>query len=315
MTTMTTVSYANATYDPTYLVHQVHNLPHLDGGLHPVSNEFNISADSTWNGYTQSLFTLPYIIFSVIFLSLIFFQLCLCCRCCFKQCSCGPGFDVESIMERYKLRKYFGSITYLKRGFVIFAILALISDQFLIYGNDYLSTGFREGGDSFSFFTNTVQELDDNGNAMLIQGGFVTSDVNAAVSTMTCPLASQAITYIQQFNASVDDYLSIIDPLPGKINTVQNDYDNWINIINNIILWSFYSCLMVSIVPFVVGYRLQSKFILQFAIFWAISIVTCFVALCTVEMVVLVRAVPIPPYDITALCCVDGFCGLLYESE
>ena len=96
---MNSTSYPSS-YSPSDLVKEVHNYPHLDSSLSPVSNDFNITYqnfdDLEGNDYLKSLFPFPIIVTVCTVVVILLFSIALTCRLCCNICKCCYKLETVS---------------------------------------------------------------------------------------------------------------------------------------------------------------------------------------------------------------------------
>ena len=278
-------------FTPTNVVTSMHDVPHYNFQGQLVDSSFNITYTNVeyTNEYIQSILYVPFVIFIWLFIILCGWWIALCCRFCFKCCNCGPTYDTDSIRQVSLLKKYFGSIRYLTRSFVILIIVVIIMDQLIFLGSGNLSNGYHQGSNTLNFFYNTFNSLANDGIALQQEGYIITSDVEIMVTSGTCVAAAPILEYTKAYNEDISNYLSEINPMTSDISTYQDFYKLVFLQLKNIVIYSFYGSVWLFVLWLSAGVYFQSKCTLQWAMFVISTLLISIWFTCAGEMSFLVR--------------------------
>lgn len=259
-------------YIPNYLIVQTHNLEHKNFQGEKISNTFNITYQTNWNNvysteYIQSIIYLPYLIFAILFLLLIIFFIVLCCRFCLKWCNCQPNYDVDKITQPEVMKNYYNTVNLLTRIFIITCIVVVIADELIFTGSHHLDLGYNMGQDSLNFFYNSFDQLTNLGQQLELNGLLINNNILLASST-TCPSAYNMLNTSIDYNNDIQDYINLINPMTGKINSYHNFLTKFAFTWKNVIIFSFWGIVIFLVICFSLSIYYQSKLTLRLHIVW-----------------------------------------------
>ena len=288
-------------YKPSALVRQTHQTPHLSPKLVPRSNEFQLdysssTADIRSNTYGESVVVLPALIGALGILSLAIFFLTLCFRCCWKKrCGCAPDEsslktatkeDLESWTHRETTRRDAA-----KRWFVVFIVLTALVIHAAMYGNAEISTATTSGISEISFFKDTFQALEDQGNTMSDLGLDISSEFAAA--QISCPAVSATSyqTYIDEYNTAVNDYLNTVSPIAPKMEGLSNMADTYGVTYKDYAMWITYCICMFLLLMYLLAHIVRWRSIIYLCALISTAMLVFILLCCVAEMILAVRSV------------------------
>jgi hypothetical protein len=226
-------------------------------------------------------------------LAIVILQLVLCFRICCKSCRCLPKIDASGPFISEQVIKTATSPRYglLFWSFIFFAIVTVLSDQMLIFGNHYLTEGVNTSKDAVNYVYDLSTSLNNQGNYLLNNGTILETDLNNA--SPTCPLAAQLASGVQYYTNYIDDYLGYVSPIPGRCNDATDGLEKWGEYYKNCTIWAIYALILILIILYAAGVFMKNKCFLQ----TAIAITQCFMIilflLVGVEMVIIVSISPL----------------------
>lgn len=249
-------------YSPSYIVRQSHNILHLDSSLGEVSNDFAITYDSQWNDYSRSLLPVPIICGALGVIAIVILQLSICFRMCCKSCRCLPRIRTSraggtELFDRDTLPRY----RVLCFVFLAFAVIIILTNQMLLFGNRYLTEGVDTSHNGINFLQDLTTTLTNEGNDLLTYGDVLQSELESASSTCA-PASSLATGVSTQYDSYVNDYLGYVQPIPGRCDDANNGLDTW-EYYKNTSLWALYAAVWLIIVTYTIGIFFKQRCLLQ----------------------------------------------------
>jgi hypothetical protein len=329
---------SNSSYDEINLVAIMHQVLHLNPATFATeSSTFDVDNSFDLNGsYTKSLLTIPVIIMIISLLCVFMLECFLCWRPCCKCCQFGDDDDeqlaygVTPSSSRQNLNigggvhvqpsrkeKFVPTIRKLYRSFYVVAIMAVITNQLLIFGAVELTSGVITGQDGIDFVGDVFTTLDDLGNELIEEGTIVQTDFLNSLTD--CPEASDLYANMNSYFEYVDEYIAVVHPVASQCSNVHDDLQLWgIHYANNAI-WEIYGIIMLIIAVYLLGLLWSKKLLLQMFIHFTAALLFLLLILCAVEMVLLVgmadfcvnpnvnlmKIVPDDVYNVTV-----GSCGI-----
>lgn len=292
----------NNSYTPISLVRDFHKTPHLDESLSLVYHEFYITTNSIWNSYSMSLFTLPIIISGTIgfIVLIIYFILYLQSSniCQRRKYVSNHGVINEtsghrlnttlnhggrnkpssSIMNSSLLvtphitinslndtrRSWTPSIKKLTIAVSFFVIIALISNNTIFFGNNYVVDGVNIMNKSLHNMKFTAESLQLDGDILINYGLTLGSLINQSIES--CPEAASLTSFIDTYNYYIDEYDSYVNPVPSAISKAISDTDNYGVYLKNILIWSTYGFFYFLILFSFICIYPQKKYVMQSSI-------------------------------------------------
>jgi hypothetical protein len=241
---MSVVGY-NSTYHPIPPVRIAHAILHLDSKLHAVSSSFGVSYDSFNNSYTQSLLPIPIICGVLGLIFLLIMQVSTCC------CGCSSFFSNRNNKDGCRIK-------YITAYFALFILLALSADQIFLVGSSFLTEGVNSTNDAFDYIINLFNVLTYDGNQLNYEGNVILSNLTVA-STGTCPQAGLIIPYFDSYFTYVDEYLSLVSPISGKVSNYQSLFNTWGEGYKNDSVYVIYAAVLLCLGFYLVGFFCKSK--------------------------------------------------------
>lgn len=257
---------ANYTYSASWIVRQTHSILHLNAHLAPVSNDFAITYDSYWNEYTRSLIPVPAMCMILGILAVVILQAVLCFRICCRGCRCMPTMEERNgEITAAAASKALGPRFSICVGlFVVFGILAVVADQMIIVGSVSLTKGVQTGQDSLDYLKDMFVNLNDYGDDLIVDGNQLNWDLGNA--SATCPQAADLQAYLPTYFDYVNDYLDIVEPVPGQCDDAYNGLQKWGIHYQNSSVWALFGVLLIGIIIYTVGLVFKHKITLQIGI-------------------------------------------------
>ena len=291
-------SSLQSTYKPNNLVRWMSKVPHLDDKLHLVDYDFSFTQDSIWNNYTISLIAFPAIIAGLGCGLVFLLGLTFCLRCCCQRCKFAPSqinFEETDMTTKLKWVNVMTSTRdTLAKYFLFVCAFVLSADHVLFLGNFFLTKGVRLGNAALNFLygrsvTVNNAAIDLNTACNQFQNSYLD-----AVST--CDQLNGIDVYMNQYLVSVTEVLNIVQPMPSKIETFDNELKEWGLNKKNDSVWVLYSVMFLVIIIYFFGVRTQRKVLLQIAIFISFAIIIAYIIICSIEMMILVSELHIYIY-------------------
>jgi hypothetical protein len=286
-------------YEPSALVKQTHQTPHLSPKLVPRSNEFQLdystsTADIRTNRYGESVVVLPALIGALGALSLLIFFLSWSFRCCWKKrCGCAPNesnlktatrTDLEAWTHRETSRRDLA-----KRWYLVFIVLTALVIHAAMYGNAEISAATTSGISKISFFEDTFRDLENEGNTMSDLGLDISAEFAAA--QISCPAVSGTSyqTYIDQYNAAVNEYLNTVSPIAPKMKGLSNKADTYGVTYKDYAMWITYCICMFLLMMYLLAHIVQWRSIIYLCALISTPILVFILLCCVAEMILAVR--------------------------
>lgn len=275
------------TYNPIKLVKECHQILHLNNHLEIVSNNFGMYYNDYWNDYTKSLIPLPGIIAWIGVLALFILIISLCCRACCACCRCVNNEKVIT-RDQGEVRTQVSSVSIvtLTRVFYVFAILTVLSDVSLFFGNDYLTKGVNSATGALDFLSDTFNTLNNDGVQLQSDSEYL--QTTAELAAPTCPEVTAIAPYLDDFNDDVNTYLGFVGPIPGYVDNSQEQLTKYGSTSKNQSIWFLFGLTLLLLVNYQVGLCIKSKLFLQINLAFAELCLLVFIAFCAAQMVLVV---------------------------
>ena len=277
------------TYNPLPIVTSSHDILHLDYQLKPTENDFGVTYNSRWNSYTQSLLPIPMLLATLGLLALIILNISLLTRAICGYCKCAPGeryYKNGHIDDNVWVNKDLFSMNRLIKVFYVSAFLAIILDQALFIGNQYITQGVNEGIDNLNSLSSTFTNLDTNANTMDTSSSTLSSNANQ------CGTNANAInsnsTIISQFSYSINSFLLQMSDIPSQINSKSDILSEYGTDLKNQIVWILYGAVILVVFSYEFGLWNSNKKMLQISIFISQLLILAFIIICAFEMMTVV---------------------------
>jgi len=241
---------SNTSYSPSDIVKRMHEVLHLDSGLSEVSNQFDITTDSTWNNYTKSLLPIPIICMAIGLLAVIIFQISSCCYCCCKKKPLAPEYR-DPNAPNVPLRNCW-------IAFAVFFIIVLVYDQSMIFGNEYLSDGVSTVNGGLDYLEVTFNNLTSYGDQLDGQGDRLVADFQASIST-GCAASNTFLANMDEYFSYVDEYQSYVEDVPGQCSDAQDAVHKYAVDYKDKTVWVFYAMFIVCLLIYLFGLLCKNK--------------------------------------------------------
>lgn len=275
-------------YQPSSLVELLHLTLHLDSQLHQTSNSFGFSYQNPYNDYVKSLLPIPCIIATVGIISVIIFCFTLISRACCDVCKCAPTQKLKengALDTAVCVNKIF-SMKNLTRVFYLTAFLAVVSDQALYYGYQFIGAGVSSGILSLNklsiFFGNV-----DKFCRSLLKNSLILSTESSLCGANATDLSATSTT-TAQFNSTMASYINMIDPISTFVTTNTNTLADYGTTDFNVNVWLVYGFALFVVFVFEVGICYENKVILQAGIAISVLLIAVCVSFGAIEMILLV---------------------------
>lgn len=282
-------NYTN-TFTPSDSVKSCHSIPHLNSHLQQQSNDFGLHYNDFNNSYSKSLVILPAIILVLGLLAMIILNGALCLRLC-GFCRCAPqDVFIDGEKEIIDAQRPCVSVKKLKIIFYAAALCAVISNQALFFGNQYMTESISTANDALNFLANTFQSLTDDAAALESDSSVLSADVNGAQQcpALTPAVLSQFNSNIATFDSNVNDFQNFVSPLPSYTDSAKTGLNEYVVDYKNDSIWVLY-CLLMGVAACGLGALwTQSKALMQLGLIVGQLLLLTMIVLGAVEMVVVV---------------------------
>lgn len=172
---------------------------------------------------------------------------------------------------------------------ILLIISAILVNQFLIYGNNYINRGITYGSNDINTIKDLFVNLNNDGNNLLTYGDNIDTYLSSACLTTTCKYSCYYSLYLREYNHYINDYLNYIYDLPDQCNNIHNYLYIYGSLYKNILLWLFYGLITISTISYIYIYNYTKNKIISKFSFYIINILMCLLLIiCTVLMIVLV---------------------------
>ena len=285
-------------YKPSGLVVQMHNVPHLDSRFNEVDSTFNVTRNMQWSSYTESLVTVPVLIFAVGVFGLLVFLFFLCIRSSsftYTRFNAHEDMDEESVLgssEREKGREP----TMLPPDYMITTFWACVCAAFVLnmlifVGNARVSEGVGKGDDSLYHLEYAFEDLQTISTSLLDQGADL-SDLFDTAEENGCDRVSYASSYLGDYDQRVQSFSYNIEPIEPKVVSARKKIDSYAVDKKNGLVFTIFAVVTVSLLLFVVTWKVKSVVGLKASI--GISSIVVFMGLifATLYMIFLVSRLP-----------------------
>lgn len=261
---------------PSRRVQDMHKLPHYDAHMKRIDNEFNVSTTSDpWNhSYTQSLVPLPVIIYLIGIFMVVVFQAYLICRRAmgynpyakFSNFDTDAEFmdiegDGEDILQKGKLGGTWAP-TRTMQCFQILLGLAFVMNALIFVGDVNLDRGTATADSALGRIEQSLFEASSLNTELSVSGANVTLLLNE-LDALGCEDAALLAAYSAEFEAEVDEFGDIVDPLEPYVEKSNNILNSWVKERKNHFIWVTFSLNSICIGLFAWAYSKKSALGLQ----------------------------------------------------
>lgn len=212
----------NTSSQPSNLVEYVHNFPHMDFELHPVSNNFDVYIDNQWTIYTQSVITFPLSCLAFIIIGVVALQICILMRYVNPHFQCVPEKREKhlymALHQENGMNRIVHSRSRTLKYFLCFLVLFFSIIQVFLVGIFLVGFGAEKVISSIKNIDDTFSGLIINGNNLDFSTTTLDTSLNSAVPT--CPEADN-IRFdvdIAVLESCTRSYQYIVDPIPDQVN-------------------------------------------------------------------------------------------------
>lgn len=272
-------------YTPPFAVEMCHNIPHLLTDLS--TGPSNFTEVDSMGSYLTSVAGIPLVIFVLVIVSLLIFQFVLMLRCCCTCAKCGPAmYTTKKIpgwqMKLTKHRRFIFTLYY------VFLFLAFAANHALFFGNAELTKGVDSTGSTFEFLYETTSDLINVGDAI---GDYV-NDLSTDLAQSGCFGSSESNTaanYISDVGDNIHDFIDQIDGFPNQFLNARDDMYHYAKDQKDLVIFIFYGFVDFVLLIFCLCPLFQLRILLQITIAFTELIILAFTAVCSVQMIVVVR--------------------------
>jgi hypothetical protein len=208
-------SYGNLSYSAVWSVKYVQHLPRLNSKLGSASKDFNIETSNPGNDYTSSVVVFPVLMVCLMFASMSLWV------CCWHGCK--PAINVDgnikqqikqnSLVKRRQCYGYF------------FFVLFLVCCQGLMFVITYAQDATNTSTSAVEYLHNVAINLQLGGERLDQSGNSTFASIQRSVPV--CPGASTILDYQPDYQASMDAYLKLINPVPHAALDFQDFLELW----------------------------------------------------------------------------------------
>lgn len=290
---------SNTSYTPSDIVKRMHEVLHLDSSLSEVSNQFDITTDSTWNDYTKSLLPIPIICMAIGLLAVLIFQISSCCYCCCKKKPLAPEYR-DPNAPNTPLRNCW-------IAFAVFFVVVLVYDQSMIFGNEYLTDGVSTVNGGLDYLETTFTDLDNYGDQLNGQGDRLVADFQNSLDA-GCAASQVFLNNMDEYFEYVDEYQSYVQDVPDQCSDAQDAVHQYAVDYKEKTVWVFYAMFIVCLLIFLFGMICKSKPTVFTGMCVTDIVMFLTFIICGVVMILLVSA---PLALIRTLIC-TLFCAYIY---
>lgn len=165
----------------------------------------------------------------------------------------------------------------------------MVYAQSIPVGNKYLATGMSNSEGRLDYLQSTFTTLTNDGNDLTTDGSLLQVDFSNSYTINNCAAAQQLDDFLPSYYASVDDYLSYVEDVPGKVEDFQSDMHLYAVKYKNRAVWIFYGWFVLIPPIFFVAMFFNSRKMIFGAIGVAELIMTFAFLLCGAAMVIMVN--------------------------
>lgn len=257
MQTFQGVISADEGYSPSYAVRTAHNFPHLKLGFPIEKASSSFEPDN--RDYQYSIAFLPAIILAVGVLAILFTYVifpCCCCQCC-KVVDVVKEEETEITESRlhkivFRRRLAIGAF------FTFIVLIVAANNEMWFYGNDKITDGMKTTVDAFNYMDNYTNFLLYYGSNITSYADDIDTSVDAAVSG-GCTEADELYPMVSAMKYGVGNFSEILDPIPGAIDTIIDNTEEYGFDLRNKYMWFAYLFLWVVPGLYVLGLLCRSK--------------------------------------------------------
>jgi hypothetical protein len=285
---------ANSSYEEIHLARMMHEVIHVNPYTWSlVDNNFDITTETYWNDYSKSLLTIPIICMGIGIIAVLGLE----CFICWRPCCCRHRFDddgsptasrsTQTIHRNPTLKQQFAPrIRSLYRSFYVCLILAIATNQVLIFGSYELTKGVHTAQDGINYVKDLFNVLDDYGNDLISDGTDLQQNFQDALTD--CPEAQPLYDGMDEYFQYVNEYVDFVSPVPQQCSNADDDLDKWGIHYKNSAIWELYGMIMIVLVLYLVGLLCAKKIVLQLVLHFTALLMLVLFIFCGVEMVLLV---------------------------
>ena len=279
---------ANAAYEPSLAVKLAHSIPRIgastSGEVQTDSTPF-ITIDDPL-GYISTLLGFPILLLVVGLISVILFQIVLCCRCICKKWKCCQVSD-KSYKANYIC-------------FFVFIVIAIVADNMQYFGNTYLTLGVKEAmrgtlgiSEVFVILDGIAVMIGGHGgdiDELIVAGHIGDEDLeycNSSLGVNELFLNMQLSANILK-NASVTLHEVMVE-VPDKLSMASDNMELYAINQKDLVMYCFYGVILFNLILLIIAGAVRSKVFTQIMIALAEIIVFLLTIICCVEMVIVVK--------------------------
>ena len=293
----------DSSYRPSPRVMQMHNVPHVDSRFRAVDNSFNMTTRAEWTSYTESLVTVPVMIYTIGVFAVLVFLFFLCMRGSRFTYTRFSHDDFDNEWEQGTLaadKKNAMMMPPVHMIQIFWACLgaALVLNMLLLVGNAQVSAGTSKGDDSLYHLQRAFQDLESISDSALEQADSLTFLLGTA-NDNGCDKVSYATLYLEEFEEYTANFQDVIEPMGPKVSSTRKKVDAYAVDKKNALVLTIFIVVCVSLALFVAAWQKKSVGALKGAIGVAIIVVFLGYIFATLYMIFLVSH--------TALVCVQPF--------
>ena len=273
-------------YTPSSNVQAAHRIPH----------RFHLGDEGlTIREYLISVAEFPIIIAGLGILSVVIFQLIMCCRWCCKRCclntymkickcreqSLAMNFPIDVVREEKK--NIIATVF-----FVVFVVFVLISDFCVFKGHDLLIKSMNKFGDSLVLLSDIFEAISAAAALMSSTASSVSTTITKSCSFLPAGTTSSLSSSTKLFSSAANDISSTTGNLPNTFHNLRDIIvGRGVSSINTVV-YVYFAVIMFFVILFGVARFLKSRWtMLPTVILTEIVVVTLTLIACF-EMVLIV---------------------------
>lgn len=254
-------SYGNQSYAAVASVDWVQALPRLDAKLSSSSKEFDIDRTELRNEYTTSVIVFPCLLVCVCLLVMVMMTCCWCSALRSTRNSYnnidGEASVKEHTQQQGRLKQYTCTL-------YLYLLLFLLSCQGLVLVIFKAQSGTVTSIAAIDTLHETALDLQSGGINLDLSGNLTFASVEQAIPV--CPTASPILEYQLDYQASINSYLELIDPVPSASTDLQDFLEEWGSHKMSRGILLIYIISIILTFPIVVGQCVKFSSLLRFSI-------------------------------------------------
>jgi hypothetical protein len=281
----------NSSYEEIPVARMMHEVVHINPFTwSSVSNDFGLTYETYWNDYSKSLVTIPVICMGIGIVAVLSLECFICWRpcCCKRLLLISPPSTGNQTTHRNPSAKqrFAHRIRSLYRSFYILFILAIATNQVLIFGSYELTKGVHTAQDGVNYVKDLFNDLDDYGNELISDGVILQQDFQ--YSLVSCPEAQPLYDGMDEYFQYVNEYLDFVSPVPQQCSDADNNLQKWGIHYQSDSIWELYGIIMIVLGLYLFGLLRVKKIVLQLVLHFTALLMLALFIWCGVEMVLLV---------------------------